>query len=143
MPEPKSHYASNESVRIYAHEKKVEPLETPVIEKDPLVAFEHFHGQMQADLRNWVTFEKDDRLRRVALFASPVVADAKAALGRDEFKWSPRRRHKVLNYIIWIESIHPLGNRDVAAAAFNAIFPKKTTGLTVIEPQEVILEPKG
>jgi len=125
MPEPVTHNASMHSVMV-PKTREVPPNEEKVeIEKDPLVSFEHFHFQIATDLRNWMTFTEDDRMRRTALFGSPVLEDAKPLWGRDEYKWTPRRRHKVLNYIIWVESIHPLGKRSVAALAFNALFPKE------------------
>jgi len=72
-----------------------------------------------------MTFSEADRKRRAALFGSNVLSDAKTIMERQQYKWTPERRHKVLNYIIWLESIHPKGSREVAALAFNALFPKK------------------
>lgn len=125
MGQPQSHYASMESVRIPAPgEKKMDPNEPPRIERDPLTSFEYFHVDIQAQLNAWTTFSTEDRKKRTALFASPVLADAPVRASRDMYRWTPARRHKVLNYIIWIESIHPQGSREVAALAFNGLFGK-------------------
>lgn len=125
MGQPQSHYASMESVRIpAAGEKRMDPNELPRIERDPMTSFEYYHADIQAQLNSWTTFSVGDRKRRAALFGSPILTDAPVEASREMFRWTPARRHKVLNYIIWIESLHPQGNREVAAVAFNALFGK-------------------
>lgn len=118
-----------ESVRVYLPgDKKMDPNEEPRIERDPMTSFEYFHVEMQATFNAWMTLSLDDRKKRTALFGSPILTDAKPILGRDQYKWTPARRHKVLNYIIWIESLHGNGSREVAAIAFNALFGKAKKG---------------
>ena len=126
MGGPVTHNASMESVRIpLSPERRMDPHEPVKIEKDPLLSFEFFHYEMKADLAGWMTFTEEDRKRRAALFSSTILADVKPLFGRDEYRWTPARRNKVLNYIIWIESTHQKGSREVARLCFNALFPKK------------------
>jgi hypothetical protein len=114
-----------ESVRIpVAGEKKMDPNELPRIERDPMTSFEYYSSDIQAQLNAWTTFAVDDRKKKAALFGSPVLADAPVVGEREANRWTPARRHKVLNFIIWIESLHPKGSREVAAIAFNALFGK-------------------
>ena len=122
---PQTHYASMESVRIPAPgEKRMDPNEAPRIERDPMTSFEYYHVDIQAQLNSWTSFSVADRKKRTALFGSPVLADAPVIGNRTQYRWTAARRHKVLNYIIWIESLHPQGSREVAAVAFNALFGK-------------------
>lgn len=124
MPAAKSHYASNHAIDIPASRALPPNVEKPEIERDPLTSFEHFHYQAKADLSNWMIFDKPERLKRAAVYGSQDLLDAKPIFEREEYRWTHRRRHKVLNYIMWIESIHPKGDREVAAVAFNALFPR-------------------
>lgn len=102
------------------HQGPVQPNERPRIEADPLTSFENFNSAVRTDLATWMTGTKDARIEKAKAFAAPLTEHFEAT-----FKMTPARRVKTLNYIIWLESVHPNGERDVAAVAFNGLFPKK------------------
>lgn len=86
----------------------------PVISLDPLRTFERERDLLKTDLNNWRTFQATDRLAKVRAWVNTP----------DFFK--AESKHRILNYIIWIESM-PGGDRDVAAVAFNALLPPSKT----------------
>ena len=94
---------------------KPPPNEAPAIPRDPLTSFENFIFTIRTDLSSWMTFDKKGRLDRCKWFVDTYVDSAQ--------KMTPDRRHKVLCFIIFMESHHPLGDSDVAAVAFKGLFP--------------------
>ena len=114
MQEPVQHVASRHSVErpVYKPEEQAQP----TIVADPLTSFETYHFQIRTDLRNWMTFGVEDRIRRAKQFSN-LKDDP-------QLRMTPERRHKLVNYIIWLESTHPRGHRDPAAVAFNGLFKK-------------------
>jgi hypothetical protein len=117
---PAEYVASKVSTELPSEMLKAPEPPKPKIEGDPLKSFEYYHFQVQSDLRNWMTFAKPDRIEKAKRFSN--VAD------EERYRIDPDRRHKILNYIMWLESIHSLGDRDVAAVAFNGLFPKTVDG---------------
>jgi aromatic ring hydroxylase len=119
--EPVSYSAIEEAERDAAERsampRQMAPNEKPRIEMDPLTSFEHFHHEMQAILNSWMTLTLDSRTAKAKEFAKGI-----SSYMRESFRMTRERRHKILNYVIWIESIHPHGDRDVAAIAFNGLF---------------------
>lgn len=113
MKQPETYNASAVSVEVMPQP----PPETqePRIEDDPLTAFENYHYQVQADLRGWMTFAVDDRIRRLELFTKDSQT----------FKLDEARRRKALCYVIFMEAHHSLGERKVAARAFVLLFGAK------------------
>lgn len=85
----------------------------PVITLDPLRSFERERDLLKTDLNNWRTFQPKDREAKVRSWVNAP----------DFFK--EESKHRILNYIIWIESM-PGGDRDTAAVAFNALLPEKS-----------------
>jgi hypothetical protein len=85
-------------------------------ENDPLRSFERERPQKKTDLLLWMTFQKEDRIRKIRFFVKEQMD------GQDP---DMNTVYRDLNYIIWMESRHPLGDRDVAAVAFNNLFPQK------------------
>ncbi len=98
-----------------AHPVKPKPNEEPHIARDPLTSFENFIYSLRTDLSGWMTFSKRDRLDRCKWWVDTYVDTA--------MKVTPDRRHKALCFIIFMESHHPLGDSQVAAVAFNGLFP--------------------
>lgn len=113
---PTEYTASRVSAEIPSDLLKPAAPPPPKIEGDPLKSFEYYHYQVQADLRNWITFGKEERIVKAKRFSN--------VQNEERYRIDPDRRHKILNYIIWLESIHPQGDREVAAVAFNGLFPK-------------------
>lgn len=112
--EPRSYYASNESTKI----PKAPPpeMQQPVLEADLLVAWDQFSFQQQTDMRLWMTNGKKSRMKRAAWWAATKVDEDKGI--------DPRKQSKMLFTIMFGEFYHPHGDREVAAIAFNALFPK-------------------
>lgn len=126
MDSPQTYVASMASVQskpVVAPEVK-----EPRIEGDPLTAFENFHFQVQADLRGFMTHPEEKRVE--------MVKDLLATSPREEerLKLTPARRHKMLNYIIYIESHHPNGARAVAREAFLGLFPEPAKKAPPVKP---------
>ena len=119
--EPIKFVASTESIRIPTPQNVPEETlpKRPIIGDDPLSAFENYHTQIQTDLRGWMTFSVEARIEKAKRFSKLHQSDA--------LKMDEDRRVKILNYIIWMESHHPLGKREPAAVAFNGLFPKNAS----------------
>jgi len=117
MGTPVMYNASLESVKV-PDTKAVEARTTPKIDSDPLMAFENYHFSVKTDLKGWMTFSLDDRIKKAKQY---VECSTKMT---ETLKIDKARRHKILNYIIWIESHHPNGNRLAAREAFMGLFPK-------------------
>jgi hypothetical protein len=113
--QPVQHVASRHSVERPTIPAAAQP--PPQIESDPLTSFEYFHFQVRTDLRLWMTFGLEERIEKAKRFSRMNEDPA--------FKVTPERRHKILNYIIWLESTHPAGHRNPAAVAFNGLFKKE------------------
>jgi hypothetical protein len=114
MQEPKSYYSSNEAIKFPTAAPP--EMQQPVLEADLLVAWDQFTFQQQTDMRLWMTHGKKSRMKKAAWWA---------ATPQDEDKGiDPRKQVKMLFTIMFAERLHPHGERDVAAIAFNALFPK-------------------
>ena len=92
------------------------------IEGDPLKSFEVYHFTVATDLRLWLTFSVEDRIERLRQYEDMTPRKA------EDLRLDHERVHKILNYVIWLESIDPRGKREVAALAFNMLFPRKANG---------------
>ena len=119
MAEPVVYSSSREADRIPGfHDPADETLpKQPIIGDNPLNSFETYHTQVKTDLNNWMTFSQEARERKAKAFQEMTANDERLKLDMD-------RRCKILNYIIWIESHHPLGSSYVAAIAFKGLFPQ-------------------
>lgn len=120
--EPQTYSAVMEAEKASEEAKSAKkPIEQRVtIQADPLTSFEGFHVEVKTELTAWMTWGKEARLAKAEKYAAPLTKHSE-----ETFKLTPVRRHKILNYIMWIESVHPHGDREVAAIAFNGLFPKK------------------
>ncbi len=125
MP-PKIHNASAIASAVNIPIAKQETgFQRPRIEGDPLSYFETYHFQIQTDLKQWMTLSEEDRLKKARDFARSITERGDQDKLAVTLRITRDRRVKILNYIIWIESHHPHGNRDVAAVAFNGLFGVK------------------
>jgi hypothetical protein len=114
MQEPKSYYSSNEAIKFPTAAPP--EMQQPVLEADLLVAWDQFTFQQQTDMRLWMTQGKKARMKKAAWWATTSFDEDK--------KIDPRKQVKMLFTIMFAERMHPHGERDVAAIAFNALFPK-------------------
>ena len=89
-------------------------VEDPVVIAMPdtaLRSFERANESLKTEFNAWMSRGEKDRLRFV----------------EDIFQ---RFSHQVevqrnMNYVIWLESVHPEGSKSVAALAFNRLFQNK------------------
>lgn len=109
MPSPVMYEAAREAMNAEASPKTAMVSPVPIVSLDPLRSFEREKDLLKTDLNGWKTFLPVDRLKKARQFA--------AQQGK-----TSEERHRIFNYIIWVESL-PDGDRDVAAVAFNALFP--------------------
>lgn len=107
---------------------KPPPNELPNIPRDPLTSFENMIYTIRTDLSGWMTFDKKSRLDRTKWFVDTYTDTS--------MKMTPDRRHKILNYIIFIESHHPMGDSHVAALAFKGLFPGHQPTQKKVETKE-------
>ena len=76
-----------------------------------LRSFEKASEDLKTEFNAWMSRDEKDRLRFV----------------EDIFKRFPHQIEvqRNMNYIIWLESVHPEGSKQVAALAFNRLFQSK------------------
>ena len=117
-PQMKSYNAADEEVKAQAVKVVPREVDQPRILADPLTSFETYHFDIQTTLRTWMTCAKEQRIENAKRYAMPPRENA----DNDPKLIDWRKRHKILNFIMWIESIHPRGEREVAAVAFNGLF---------------------
>lgn len=95
-----------------------------VEERDPIWNFEQTPGaiQEQTDLRGWAQKTLEDRKKLLAAW----ISDMKRRENEDPIALTMRRKklHRRFLYIIG-EEARTGGNREIAADAFKAIFPKE------------------
>ncbi len=116
MTEPSSYHASAVSIELAPQNKLPHPGTSPRIEGDPLMSFENFPVQVQSDLRGWMTYSVEDREKKITELQT-MTAERMATR-----KITEDRRVKMLFYMMWMERMHPSGDRRPAALAFNALF---------------------
>ena len=129
MGEPIKFVASTEALRIpnYHDPADEQKPKRPIIGDNPLNSFENYNAQVKTDLSSWMTFSVETRIERAKIWANQGKTDDKLKIDMD-------RRCKILNYVIWLESHHPLGNSTVAAIAFKGLFPNhKATPMPKVE----------
>ncbi len=126
MPEPQIYGAAEEAMKATTAMIRdyVPPVER-IEERDPIWNFEDIPSAQQekTDLRGWMLKQKADRLDLVKSWVSQMSKQA----GEDPTATSLRRqklRRRFL-FVIATEATSALGQRDVAAEAFKAIFPKE------------------
>lgn len=111
MPTPIIYDAPREAMADEAIRAKAVLLEKKEVSglfSDPLRSFEKASEKLKTELRCWMTREEKDRAVKVKELAD---GDNEAERQRD------------MNFIIWFESLHPKGSRNIAALAFNRLFP--------------------
>ena len=84
--------------------------EVSALMSDPLRSFEKAHELVKTELRCWMTHEEK---ARVKMAQEMHLSRNESELQRD------------LNFVFWIESVHPKGSRNVAAVAFNGLFKNR------------------
>lgn len=126
MPEPVIYNAAEEAMKATTAQIRdyVPPVER-IEERDAIWNFEQIPGaqQEQSDLRGWMLKPKADRLDLVKTWVSQLSKQP----GEDPTATSLRRqklRRRFL-FVIATEANSALGQRDVAAECFKAIFPKE------------------
>jgi hypothetical protein len=122
--------ASMESIRT-GPERAMQAPPVPVAVTSPVLQFHDMHWKIQADLNGWMTIDVEVRKTKAKWYADLLKprTDAKLEESRKQDVLAYRMREdyqlRILLAIYELEAAHPLGNRDVAIAVTNHIFPKK------------------
>ena len=104
-------YAAAREAALDEMTRQAMPIENPVVLMIPdtkLRSFEKSPEGLKAEFEQWMTHDPDTRIK--------MVED----IGK---RWThPVELTRNMNFIIWLESVHPEGQKMVAARAFNWMF---------------------
>ena len=125
MPEPQIYNAAEEAIKAAtAYLKDYVPPAARAEERDPVWNFEQIPGaiQEQTDLRAWTQKTKDAKMDLVKTWTKQLSRQDGEDLGALQIRRLKVKRR--LLYVVATEAMAANGDREVAAEAFKAVFPK-------------------
>ncbi len=132
MPETTSYDSASEYQKRFAAEQIARSKVSGVREQaptyeTPIRRFETSDRDI-GTLAHWLQLESAVRAKWIAKYTAPVTQDEGES--EKDFKQRAQRRWRALNFIIQEESRSPEGEREIAFAAFQALFPNRTPRTT-------------
>jgi hypothetical protein len=125
MSEPAIYNAADEAMKATtAYLRDYTPPVDRIEERDPVWNFEQIPGalQEQTDLRAWMQKTKDAKLDLVKVWTKQLTRQEGEDLNALQIRRVKVKRR--LLYVVATEAMAANGDRDIAAEAFKAVFPK-------------------
>lgn len=125
MPEPQIYNAAEEAMKATtSYLKDYVPPADRVEERDPVWNFEQIPGalQEQTDLRAWMQKTKDAKADLVKTWTKQLSRQDGEDLNALQIRRVKVKRR--LLYVVVTEAMAANGDREIAAEAFKAVFPK-------------------
>lgn len=114
MPEPQIHDPAKILEQTARFNMKAPQEEPKRWITDPLRNFCEKDRRLETEMHAWMTFSKEDRAKRLKFYADRPL----------DSQWTEEDRRSTFEYVMYAERRHKLGDREVAAYAFNCIWPK-------------------